>query len=344
MKLTKFAGLAASAALLLSAVPALAATPQEIITNALKNYNPDGASRLSGEVTVNVKEVRYRATANKYPEEANVVMRFDQRALAKTDGVQNSEGRFTLQKFDMKSEGQSISLPNAVHFNWKYVSPTLYGYVEKVPQVLVDALKSEVDLAPYLDQWYKIELPKESSSLLTGSAQAQQVGMAAGLAKELAEKQAVRVIGTEKTYKNAAGETMVRVRVHANKSALAKEHYAQLREAYKIKKYADRRARIAELNKEYADTLKELNKIHAVAVVNQTKSTLDRVEMSVAQTEPKKECAFNKYDKYVCSTVGVTKVNVLAGISILTPDTNTIIVPSDAKVFEPLQNLLTPKE
>lgn len=343
MKLTKIAGLAASAALMLSALPALAATPQEIITNALKNYSSDVASRISGEVTVNVKEVRYRATDTKSPDESNVVIRFDQRSLAKQNGVQDSEGKLTLQKFEMQASGEKISLPNPVDLSWKYVHPAIYGYLSNVPQTLVDALKSEIDLAPYLNQWYKIELPTDTQSLMTGSAQFQQVNMVSQMAKELADKQAVRVISTEKTWKNAAGDTLIRVRVHANKAALAKEQNAKLREAYKIKIYSERRARIAELNKEYSDTLKDLNKLRSAVIVNQTKSTVERVEVSFAQTEPKKECTYNQYYKQVCKTVGVTRVNVLAGVSIMAPDTNPIIVPADAKVFEPLQGLLTTK-
>lgn len=342
MKLTKFAGLAASASLLFAALPALAATPQEIINSSLKNISSEGAMRIAGEVNVQVREKVYRAADKQGPESVDVTVRFDQRALDPQNGTQDSEGRLTLAKFEMVSDSQKITLPQPVNLDWKYIDPAFYTYVSNVPQALIDALKGELDLTPYVNQWYKLEMPANVSQTLAGQQQISEIN---GLAKNLADKQVLRVTRTEKTWTNTAGEKMARVRIAANRAALNADRLAQLREAYKIKNYTERRNAIAAINKEYSDTLKELAKIQAVAEVNTTKNKVDRVEISFAQTDPKKSCTWNdKLDKSVCRTIGTTKVNILAGVSFLPSSNAPVLVPSEAKTFEPLQNIIQATE
>ncbi len=342
MKLTKFAGLAASASLLFAAMPALAATPQEIINASLKNISSEGAMRIVGEVNVQVREKFYRAADKQGPEAVDVTMRFDQRALALQNGTQDSEGRFTLAKFEMVSDSQKITLPQPVTLDWKYLNPALYAYVSNVPQALIDTLKGELDLTPYVNQWYKLEMPAGATQAVTGQQQISEIN---GLAKNLADKQVLRVTRTEKTWTNANGDKLARVRIAANRAALNADRLASLREAYKIKNYTERRSAIAAINKEYSDTLKELAKIQAVAEVNTTKNTVDRVEISFAQTDPKKSCTWNDAtNKSVCRTIGTTSVKILGGVSFL-PTTNApVLVPSEAKTFEPLQNIFQATE
>lgn len=340
MKYT-LSSLTAVGVLVASAIPALAATPQEIINSGLKTMNTDGASRIAGEVTVKVRETRYRTATKISPESTDMTIRFEQRNLPKQDGVQNSEGRFALTKFEMKADGETMSLPSPINLTWKYLQPAVYGYVENVPQVLVDSMKDIFDISPYLNQWYKVVLPTEAKDMLTGDSRLKQVNVINDLTKELADKQAIKVLSTEKTYTNAASEKMARVRITANRTVLAKERLADLKEAYKITDRKARNARVAEINKEYTELLKELNKLRAVANVNLTTNKIERLEASVTQSDPKKECNFVGTSlKQVCKTVGMTNVTILAGVSFLKTDVTPIAVPAEAKVLDAVQGLL----
>lgn len=326
---------------LLCASPALAATPQEILKNSLSSYNSKDGYRIVGQVVIDVNETRYASAKKEGPESGSFTLDFVSRALPEQDGHQDSEGQLTLSKAVVKGDGQNLELNEPLSFQWKNINPYFYGRIEKMPAVISGLLGPDLDLSSLVGQWFRMQSPDSMRDLSQINDQTEKVDQMTEFFQEMADKKALQVTRVEKRYKNPQGEDMVRVRLTINRSLIYKEYVKNLNQAYKIKVRTERNAKINELRTQYNKTIAEINKISAAANINLTQNKLDRIEMGMAQKDPKEECTWNeKANKSVCKTIGWTNVKVNGGMTFMPLDTKPIEPPSQALELESLAELL----
>jgi hypothetical protein len=334
---SSFLGLAATGAMFLSAVPAIAATPQQILTNNLSNLKPENGINLVGEVQTVYKETLWAKSNSGSPSNVNATIKFDYRMPPKTGDIQNTEGGFAVSKAEMTESGEKMQTTDPLAIRWKYVAPVVYGKLEKISDLMVEAIKPNLDLTPYIGQWTKVEIPAQALSQL---GQTGQAGEANSMIKEIINRNLVQTGRTLKTMTNQTGDKIIRVQLNINRGVLTKEYRKNVIEARKIKNRAERTVRLNELYKEYAEMLKNLGKVKGVAHINLTSERVERIEVSVATNEPKKDCQFNSKGKEVCKTVGRTNVNVLAGLTFLPIDSSPVVAPESALTLQAIQDLL----
>lgn len=327
---------------LFCASPALAVTPQEILNNSLSSYNSKDGYRIVGQMVIDVNETRYASAIKAGPESGSFTLDFLSRALPEKDGQQDSEGQLTLSKASLKGDGQNLEMDEPLSFQWKNVDPYLYGRIEKMPAVISGLLGSDMDLSALVGQWFKMEAPEDMNGLSQINDQTQRIDQMTEFFQAMADKKALLVARTEKKYKNPAGDDMLRVRLAINRGMIYKEYVNNLNQAYKIKAYKERVAKIKELRAEYYKTIAEINKISAVANINLTQNKLDRIEMGMSQKDPKEECTWNeKAKKSICKTIGWTNVRVIGGMTFMPVDNKPITLPDNALDLDDWGNLMS---
>lgn len=345
MNKTSLIGLAATSAMLLSAIPALAATPQQILESNLKALDAKGPTNISAEIKLNVTEKIWATTKTDGPQSTSATFRYDQRSLGEA-GNQNSEAKLTITQAEVKDKVQTMKLDQPISMQWKVLMPKIYGQLEQVPESVLGALKTVgVDAAPYVGQWYKIEIPADlMGSLAQITAQSAQAEESLKAMNDIAKQKLVKITYTEKRYKNAKGEQIVRVRIAPNFTYLATLRTAELKEAAKITDRAARTAKVKQINTDYADMIKQLRAVSMVANINVTKQTTERVEFYVSKTDPKKDCTYNSLGKEVCKTIGNTTVTIHGGVNLLAPNAMPIQEPANALTLDAVQGLMQAKQ
>ena len=334
---SSFLGLAAAGAMFLSAVPAMAATPQQILTKNLTNLKPEYGVNLVGEIQAVYKETLWAKSNSGSPSNVNATIKFDYRMPPKTGTIQNTEGGLAVSKAEMTEAGEKIQTADPLAIRWKYVAPVVYGKLEKISDMVVEAIKPNFDLTPYIGQWTKVEIPAQALTQLT---QTGQTGEANSVLRSVIDRNLIQTGRVLKTMTNSAGDKIVRVQLNLNRGVLTKEYQKNVAEARKIKNRAERTAKINQLYKDYTDMLKDLAKVKGVAHINLTTERLERIEASVATAEPKKDCQLNSRGKEVCKTIGRTNVNLLTGVTFLPVDNSPVVAPDSAITLQAIQDLL----
>jgi len=334
---SSFLGLAAAGAMFLSAVPAMAATPQQILAKDLTGLKPEYGYKIAGEIQIAYKETLWAKSQSTAPSDVKATIGFDQRMPPKQGDRQDWEGGLKVTKTEMNVDGEKVQATDVLGLRWKYVAPVFYGKLENMTDVAVQALKPTFDLTPYIGQWNKVEIPAQALAEIGKSG---KPGEAAGVIQVIINRNLIQTGRVLKTTTNNAGDKIVRVQLNLNRGVLTSEYRKNVAEARKIKDRAERNAKLNQLYKDYTDMLKDLAKIKGVAMVNLTTQRVERVEASVATAEPKKDCQLNSKGKQVCKTIGRTNVSVLAGVTFLPVDTSPVVAPEGAVTLQAIQDLL----
>jgi hypothetical protein len=336
-KIIYLAGYAVAFGVIFYASSALAATPQEIINNALSQYNPDNGLSMSGDILVEVRENITDKTYVNGPELAIFDINFSQRSLPRDkEGYQDGEGYLRFKKFSLEDATHEFKIDEPITVFWRNVKPMSYFKIDRLP-ITVDESLSEtgINLNAITQRWFTMEDEQESSfsQILPnlGAEDADPMGKILTMFKNLGDKKFLQVLRTEKRYKNTAGEEIARVRVGVNRGVLYQEYQKDLREAYKIIKYTERMEAIKKAREEYNDNLKDAGALHMAANLNLSQNTMERIEFGIIQTKDKEKCDWNdEWTEKTCKKVGTSTVKLQTGIWFNQPDHSPVLVPYNA--------------
>jgi len=328
-------------AIIFYASSALAATPQEIINNALSEYNTDKGLNITGDMLVEVKENITDKAYQDGPEHAVFDIQFNQRSLSlNAEGEQNNEGYLRLKKFLIEDNTHEFAITEPLTVFWRVVYPYMYIKLDKLPEPMTQSLKeNNFDLEIFTQKWLRMEAseqntPAEILSMLH-SDDMDPTKKIMDMFKELGDKKFLQVLRTEKKYKNEAGDDMIRVRIGINRGVLYQEYQKELREAYKISKYSDRMTAIKTARDEYNQNLKDASELHMAGNLNLTTNRLERIEFGLIQTKNKESCDWNDdWSKKTCKKIGTSTVRLQTGIWFNTPNHTPIEIPYNALNME----------
>lgn len=342
------AGLMSASAILL-ALPASAATPQQTLNQILASEQAKGPQRMDMTMDVSFASRPYKVTESR--EEGLVKLRMSLRDLPAS---KSGEGRISLDKVTVttkgyKQEPRTESFDNPLAVQWKYADKKVYARLESVAQAIVDEMKKdEVDLSPYIGQWYMLDLAQFSELLKGGLGELNQSTAPLDAVNKVKSndlaawkgKSVLLVTSVQKRTTDAEGHKILRLRVRVNPAFVNAMHQAE------IKKIASndpqRKTKIADVNKRYQEMRLSLSRLQMVVMVDETAKTLDRIEIGGNQTEPIKTCTYNiKTGRDVCRTTGYKTTRVLAGISIMPDSGAAVEIPGSAlSVNDLLNNLM----
>ena len=333
-KILYFLGYLIAFAIIFYAPSVFAATPQEILNSSLANFDTDKGVNITGELNVNVLENRWIKTDAPEPQKASLKFNFSQRSLPKVDDHQDGEGSLTLLKAYIADQFNEFKIDEPITISWRTLSPYSYVKVEKLPDSVAKTLSDMgVNLDEITQHWIEFESKQDESFAqevipVLPSATAEPSQEVLNTFTGLGEKQFLTITSTEKTYKNAKGENIVRVRVGINRNLLYQEYQKELQDAYKIKDYTQRVEAIKTSKDEYQDNLQDLAKLHMAANINVTTQRLERFEFGFIQTDPKEDCSWNDdYTKEVCKQVGTTTVTMGGGFWLHDLDLSPVYIP-----------------
>ncbi|MFO0765037.1 MAG: hypothetical protein U0487_03265 [Patescibacteria group bacterium] len=307
---------AMTAASLLLPSASFALTPSQWFNQLVRAPQTESAIAADATIDINVAERFYAKSRKGSTGSVNVSMAL--RTPQATAGMQTSEGLISLNKFKM--EGTDLGLPFTINepiaFEWKQTSDMVFVRVTKVPASLLDYAKelSSIDYSGLIGKW--IGFPFSQKSLLedagiTGSDTASDAINKGPLAKT----QLVIGVRKEKTFKNAAGEEIIRVTGRLNPAIatiLYQEQVKQIKKDWPAGTY--RTERLKDAYKEYLKSLAALRGIYLAANINTVTKKFERIEFSAKVTEPKEECTWNStYTKETCKAVGSHSLTTVKG-------------------------------
>jgi hypothetical protein len=336
-KITYLLGYAVAFAVIFYASSALAATPQDILNQTLANYDPDTGMNMSGELHMDLRENIWDKSYSNGPERASFSMSFAQRSLPKgEDGYQDGEGYFKINKLYIEDAEDVFTISDPLKIFWRIVKPNMYVKVDQLPESLKTQLAElGADLSPVTQRWFSFDAPQDEDmgDLLPPIAPADvdPTEKILGMFQNLGDKEFLQVLRTEKTFKNAAGEDIIRVRVGINKNVLYREYQLELNEAYKIENRTVRSEAIATAREDYNDNLEDARVLHMAVNINVTTQRLERIEFGLTQTKDKEDCDWNDdFTDEICHVVGQTTVTFRAGIWLNPPDHRQVYIPYNA--------------
>ena len=343
------AGLMSASALML-ALPVSAATPQQTLNQILAAEQAKGPQKVEITMDINFASRPYKVTAER--EEGQVKLHMSLRELPGT--VKSGEGHLGLDKVTVttlpyKQPEQTMSFDNPLSVQWKYSDKVAYARLESLAQTIVDELKkNEVDLAPYIGQWFVLDMTEFGQMMKGGLSELNQSTTPLEAVNKVKSsdlaawkgKSVLLVTSVPKRWTDADGHKLLRLGVRVNPVFINAMHQAE------IKKVASndpqRRAKITEINKRYQEMRQSLSKLRFMLNVDETSKTLDRIEIGGTQKEPVKDCTYNfKTGKDVCKTTGTKTTRILMGISILPDNGTPVELPAQAtSVNDLLKNLM----
>lgn len=260
----------------------------------------------------------------------------------------NMDGVFTLRvpQFDMSAGGQPIQVQNPFTLEVRLINKVVYVRVSDVAPLLLEQLpvaaasSSEPNLRALIGTWIKIdpsELGQDAQDLSAFSPEVSSVARASSmdeLRALVAPGSVFQITGTEKRYKNEAGEQLLRLRVRINPRFVDRILDAEDAQAVKAGgKKMTAKAR-ATARKGMVTSFAPLK---LVAVVNMTKGTLDRVEGAYVKSESvyRYEWKNNKEKKYYN---GKTTTDIRFGVSMQAIADRQISVPEPSLSFKTLMD------
>lgn len=340
-KIVYLLGYAIAFAVIFYASNAFAATPQEILNQSLANYDAKTGMSMSGEMKMDMVENIWDKDYVNGPEKASFAISFAQRSLPMTeDGYQDGEGYFKISKLYIEDGDEVLTISDPLKIFWRVVAPNMYIKIDRLPGSIKEQLALiGADLSPITQRWFEFEAPKENvletlmpAAALGGTNPSDELS---SMFKNLGDKNILQITRIEKTYKNAAGDEIVRARVGINKNILYKEYQQELNEAYKITNYKERQEAIKEAREDYEKNLKDARALHMAANINTTKQRLERIELGLTQAEDKEDCTWNAdWTDRTCKVVGTTTVKFNAGIWISDANHNRVLTPYNAMTLD----------
>lgn len=318
---------------------AAALTPQQALDRSLLN----AAQERRAENTAFELDIRHDTKVLKKDLSASGNQKARVRLAITTDtfmrSLVESDGIVTIRvpQFEWESgRDQPIRVQNPMTLELRVVNQVLYLRVSDVAPVLLAELPAsspgEPDLRSLIGTWIKIdpaELAEGSRDLGLFSPKMTEASPLSNLEEIkalLAPGSVFQVTGIERRYRASSGDQMMRLRVHVHPKFIDR-----------ILAYVDARALktggVKMTAKERATSKKQFQTLLAplklVAVVNATKTTLDRVEGSYVKTDSvyRYEWKNNRQVKYYN---GKSTTDVRFGVSMRAIPDREVAIPEGA--------------
>jgi hypothetical protein len=318
---------------------AATATPQQITDANLQRLSTTQPASVSGEVKINVTEKPVKKTESS--SSGSVSFHFNSRTVPSGNAVPNTEGDLSITSFESSGMGVSIpTLTNPGSLEWKSINGTSYLRVTNIANTISSFLSAAgVKVDTIIGTWLKLDpssLPACSSMSTCGTA----AMVASQTQKDLSTimKSPVRITRTEKKWKAANGDMMVRVRGIINPTMISGLQNREIK-AVSLKD-KQRAAKIKDINARYTELRKVTGAIQLALNINQTDKTIERAEIGVTQNQPTKVCTTNKWKMTSCKTTSNTKTNLLIGLNFAPGKSDAIVAPSSALTVDDLIKLL----
>ncbi len=339
-KIAYLLGYAIAFAVIFYASSALAASPQDILNQNLKNYGSSGAN-LSGEVHMNLQENVWVDDYVNGPEKANFSLSFAQRSLpADKNGNKDGEGYFKIDKLYIEDGEDVFTLSDPLMLFWRTVSAKMYIKVGMLPESIKNQLTElGADLSPLTQRWFTFDAPRQESwgEFLpqVDPTDSETADNLSEMFATLSDKNFLQVTGVEKRYKNQAGEDMVRVRIDIDKDVVQKKYQDELNEVAKITDPDARSRSMDIIHKEYEQNLEDAEALHMAANINLASQRVERIEFGLKQTQDKEDCEWNDdFTDKTCRVIGQTTVTFRAGIWLSEPTNEKVNIPYNAMTME----------
>lgn len=333
-------GYAVAFAVIFYASSALAAGPQDILNQTLKNYGKTGVN-MSGEMHMDLQENIWVDDYDNGPEKASFSLSFAQRSLSPDqDGYKDGEGYFKIDKLYIEDGEGVFTLSDPLMFFWRMVSENLYFKVGILPQSIKSQLiELGADLSPLTQRWFTFEdAGQESWGDILPEVDPTNSETADNLTEmfaTLSDKGFLKITSVEKNYKNSAGQEMARVRIGIDKNVLYREYQAELDEAATITDPEARSRTMELIRKEYKQNLEDAKALHMAANINLDEQRVERIEFGLTQTQDKEDCELNEdFTDEICRKVGETTVTFRAGVWLNEPTNEKVNIPYNAMTME----------
>ena len=322
-------GLGAALTLTLPAA-SLAATPQQIIDKGLNDITFTQPSAVSGEIRVNLSERRVNMRT---PDStANITLTVNERKVPKSgQAVPDSAGTLRVTQVVGTGAYAMPTLSNPGTIEWKIINSVGYVRVGELSDAVRLFLQSKgVDPAAAVGTWVKIDAQEICAA--AGDVCAMGINTAisnASTAQSIVTQSPILVTRTERRWSSANGDKMVRVRAKINPTVITNLQNAET--AKIAKNDPQRAAKLAEIRTRFAEARKQASAIQLALNVNTTKSSVERVEVGMTQTEPEKTCTTNaKTKKSVCRTTGFKSVTTLVGLNVSGASADPVTAPESS--------------
>lgn len=341
----------------LLAVPSTgqAATLQTSLDNALKQLLSRQNLRMDGEVTM--ERLERALGVSKDASVAETKLFFSQSSLAGTATTSQSQGTFVIKSFRDQDIQFSFTTPDIVQFEWKKVDGSAYIRLAKVPPEILNFLtplmeQSSQTLPDFIGRWYRLPssdldsvkaFTMPAAFLAEESTLAEKLGFGDFDQMRLKTQSLLQVIRLEKRETRADGHVLARVRIRLNPRVITMLQQEELKQI--SAKDSQRVAKRQAINKEYAEIRTMLAGLSAVAVIDETAGTLERLEVGFKKSEPKKECAWNdRLKRDVCKTTGRSTAALAMGFSFFSEPPKPVAAPVNFSELEDLfEALFAPK-
>lgn len=331
---------------LLAPTATLAAPTQQQLDDALAHLTTQRPLAIQG--TINVTETERSYTRKYAPQNSSGKMSFSARFLAENNNHTDSEGRISLDSATLSSS--TGTLTNAGSFDWRAIAGTTYLFVGLPAQTLEPLASTGFDLSPVLNTWVRIdgststsaEEPSPLGSLsalpvVSSIAEAKSAGTDAN--GDMSLRGRLRVLRVESTSTDANGHKISRVRLTPHYANIWKEQQAKRADAIKNLRGAERRQALTDINTQYNDLRSALQPVHIVAVIDETTSSIQRIEIGGTQRKPTQQCDFaaNSF-AYVCKNVALKTTTYAIGLNVLPAATTAIVAPATSTSLEQILN------
>ncbi len=312
------------AASLLTPLMTSAATTQQLLNDALMNFNGKSALQVNADIAVNIhsQPVNSKTPAT----DGTVNMSLSERVVKTGNKDADAEGRFVLNHLDISQNEFPVQLTEPVSLQWKKVGTAAYVELEGVPQSLTDMMKSSgVDLQSLIGQWIRFDLNSaEITKMMPTSNAATTLEALPEFAQLKTMKNPLQVLRVESMDHRANGDTVARLRVRVNPALLPIVQSITLKAIPANE--PNRATKIADVKKMYQQVATFLKTTDMVVVVNETTKTVERIEIGMQQVQPRRVCAVGStMNPSKCPIVSHDTVKTAIGINFV-PDLGAAIV------------------
>lgn len=317
-----------------------AATNQELIDTALKRLESDG-SIMHMNARVRVAELDLMGNTDST---GDVEFQIKTKTQPTNDPeISNSDGRFTLSKFNLATSDDALlstfELDAPFVIEWVNLHPMKYIRLQQIPSSVGDFFSIlGVNILGIQKTWLGFEWTEDTfGSALSIDESFSGIDSALDVTgAESVNVSPLIVTGVERTYRNAAGETILRTRANLN------PEYVNALYQNRIVSGA-MNTEVAET--ERAEQLRLAESLDFAINYNQTKARIERIEMGGKVTEPRKggNCELIG-NEFICETIGTTVTTYSVGMTYFPDNGRPIEDPHGWRWFDEISDRLEVKE
>ncbi|MCC7522818.1 hypothetical protein IT407_03400 [Candidatus Uhrbacteria bacterium] len=314
-------------------------TNTQLLNKAFLNINERAPSRVEGEFRY---DVEIKPVGKSGADEAlsmNSKIGFRVRSIPNTDPkLSQNEGRLSIEL----TGGSFLSVApiawnGPITAEWKIVDKMAYIRVVNIPSGIIEYAKKEAgfDPTPLIGVWVGTSL--ELDDLTQGLSEIRTLpdtktleeltGVSTAEWKQLERTPILSVTRVEKTWRNASGEEIRRLRFRINPAFINAVQNLEIR---RLPRDSYRTQAIRDINTRYATLRTQLNRFAMVANVNVPKVRVERIEFGGSMVEQQKnDCTWNtRTSKYDCKVSSTMTMRVNGGMSFLVDDGAPVIPPT----------------